>query len=104
MFQRVLATLAIAAVVSGCSATQLGNDQDRSHAGNTLHVTRIAPAVTRRPHAPRPPSIVRDVAYGARAEQRMDLYLPDQRVFRDDRPVIVWVHGGGWLQGTRADV
>ena len=43
-----------------------------------------------------------DVAYGAEPGQVLDIYLPDNE--RDDRAVVVLVHGGGWEQGGKADL
>jgi acetyl esterase/lipase len=44
-----------------------------------------------------------DVAYGSRPDQRLDLTLPDPQRFPGDRPVIVWLHAGGWEAGSRKD-
>ena len=51
-----------------------------------------------------------DVAYGEHALQKMDAYIQGQRIgepnyFEPDnnpRPTLVWIHGGGWLQGDKA--
>ncbi len=43
-----------------------------------------------------------DVAYGSDPQQRMDLYLPANR--NGETPTIFLVHGGGWSQGSRADM
>ena len=104
---RLILILAVATAVGGCVTTQLDNSHDRVSAELALRMPR-QPRPAADPPAirpvPRPPSIVRDVAYGPRPEQRLDLYLPDERAFGPDRPVIVWVHGGGWMNGSRADV
>ena len=44
-----------------------------------------------------------DLAYGARDDQLLDLYMPDPAAFPGPRPVIVWLHAGGWRHGTRQD-
>jgi acetyl esterase/lipase len=39
-----------------------------------------------------------DIAYGAHSAQVMDVYLPahDEQV-----PVIVYIHGGAWIKGSK---
>jgi acetyl esterase/lipase len=47
---------------------------------------------------------VRAVRYGPQPRQLLDLYLP-QRTDRTSRlPTIVWLHSGGWIAGSRANV
>ncbi len=52
-----------------------------------------------------PPDIVayRDLVYvpGGHERQKLDLYLPKDA--RTPLPVILWVHGGGWQNGTKAN-
>jgi len=43
--------------------------------------------------------ILRDVAYGTDAKQRMDIYLPAKA---DNAPVIFMVHGGAWRTGDKS--
>ncbi len=43
-----------------------------------------------------------DVAYGADALQKMDVYLPAGRS-RDSTKVMVLIHGGAWASGDKAD-
>jgi acetyl esterase/lipase len=45
-----------------------------------------------------------DVAYAATADSRqtLDLYLPKARPAGQRLPVIVFVHGGGWVGGSKA--
>jgi arylformamidase len=43
--------------------------------------------------------LLKDVAYGDAAEQRMDVYLP---AHAENAPVIFMVHGGGWRRGDKA--
>ncbi|WP_449255898.1 alpha/beta hydrolase [Bosea sp. (in: a-proteobacteria)] len=45
----------------------------------------------------------RDIAYGAGADERLDLYLPPDGA-RPGRPTLVWLHGGGFVGGDRQDV
>ncbi|RYY57187.1 MAG: alpha/beta hydrolase [Chitinophagaceae bacterium] len=43
-----------------------------------------------------------DVAYGSDLKQKLDLYLPAGRS-ADTTRVIVLIHGGGWVDGDKAD-
>jgi acetyl esterase/lipase len=45
---------------------------------------------------------VSGVAYGPLPEQRLDVHLPTAGA--GPFPVLVYVHGGGWIAGTRAEV
>lgn len=47
------------------------------------------------------PSAVRDVPYGEHARQRLDLYRPAAPPSERPRPVVVWIHGGGWRIGDK---
>lgn len=40
------------------------------------------------------------VAYGPDAQQSMDLYLPSEKTDQP-RPVVLWIHGGGWREGDK---
>lgn len=44
--------------------------------------------------------IQRDIAYGAAAAQRYDVYLP--ATAKPDAPILLMVHGGGWRRGDKA--
>jgi acetyl esterase/lipase len=51
-----------------------------------------------------------DVSYGEHLSQVFDLYLRGQRIGEPDyfsmdttpRPTLVWIHGGGWVAGDKA--
>ncbi|MBP6687249.1 MAG: alpha/beta hydrolase [Lacibacter sp.] len=43
-----------------------------------------------------------NVKYGADAKQAMDVYLPSGRSAAT--PVLILIHGGGWTEGSRADL
>ena len=47
--------------------------------------------------------VVRDLDYGGKSNPRqlLDLYLPEQMADKP-LPVIVWIHGGAWLGGSKA--
>jgi arylformamidase len=55
------------------------------------------------------PSVARDVAYVASKDpqQTLDIYVPDPATDRPDiyvktgRPIVVWIHGGGWAGGDK---
>ena len=55
------------------------------------------------PPAAAPPGVrvLRDLEYvpGGHERNRLDLYLPEKAA--GPRPVIVWVHGGGWTNGDK---
>lgn len=42
----------------------------------------------------------RDLAYGPDPQQRLDIYLPDTA--GPNRPVLLFIHGGGWNFGDKA--
>ena len=56
--------------------------------------TRLAPATV-------PPGVhaLRDIAYGADAHQRFDVYVPAAGTTH--APVVLMVHGGGWRRGDK---
>jgi acetyl esterase/lipase len=50
----------------------------------------------------------RDVAYvegpqAHRSKHRLDLLLPDPEKRRPGRPMLIWIHGGGWVMGDKDD-
>ncbi len=47
-------------------------------------------------------SVQRDVAYGTHPQQRVDVY-PAPADACGENPVVVWVHGGGWRRGDKAN-
>lgn len=48
------------------------------------------------------PEILRDLAYGTQAKQKLDLYLPTYRS-SDTTKLLIFIHGGGWTEGDKAD-
>jgi len=58
-------------------------------------------------HSGPSPRILRDVPYvpNAAPRQRLDLYVPRQppNMPRQPMPLMVWIHGGAWRAGTKAD-
>lgn len=47
--------------------------------------------------------IIQDVSYGESVQQSMDIYLPVGRT-RTSTNTIVVIHGGGWVEGDKADM
>ncbi|MCM3768070.1 alpha/beta hydrolase [Neobacillus niacini] len=43
----------------------------------------------------------KNMKYGSDVKQALDLYVPKNN---RDNPVIIYVHGGGWMRGDKADV
>ncbi len=57
-----------------------------------------------RPFALRSPGVVRqrDVAYGPHPQQKLDIYRAAAGA-RGDAPVLIQLHGGGWITGSKND-
>jgi len=55
------------------------------------------------PNVPEGTHILRDLAYvpNGHERQKLDLYLPAQNEGGGPLPLIVWVHGGAWLAGSK---
>ncbi len=58
------------------------------------------------------PTVRRDVYYTAaqQPQQTLDIFSPDSATDRPDtyikepgRPIVVWIHGGGWAAGDKSD-
>lgn len=73
---------------------QAGMDGDAERSGRADRGERQAP------EAPEGVKTIRDLAYvsGGDARQKLDLYLPKSD---GPLPLVIWVHGGGWRQGTK---
>jgi acetyl esterase/lipase len=85
-----------------------------SHAGNrrwqvlvvVATVVGVAPLPARAAESkPGQPNLIvhRDIEYvpGGHERQRLDLYLPKEADPSGQRPLLVWVHGGAWLGGSK---
>ena len=45
--------------------------------------------------------VARGVAYGAGPMQRVDIFRPRGLAAQAKAPIIIWIHGGGWENGSR---
>jgi acetyl esterase/lipase len=56
-----------------------------------------------RPADPANVTVLRDLEYvpGGHERQRLDLYLPKEADPSGKTPLIVWIHGGAWLGGSK---
>ncbi len=56
-------------------------------------------------HAPGGVTVHRDERYGEGPDARLDVFVPDDALRPGQRlPVIVWIHGGGWLGGAKEEL
>ena len=54
-------------------------------------------------HAQEVPSTLSDVPYlEAGRTEKLDLYLPERAPDDPPAPAVVWIHGGGWLSGSKS--
>ena len=57
------------------------------------------------PYVPRPApdvcAVERDMAYGPDARHRLDLFRPPRSEGSNTRPVVAFVHGGGFVRGDK---
>lgn len=82
---------------------------DLAEPGESVVVAKmpaLAAAAYGRPHMTLPPVPVfrlSDVPFlGSNRKEKLDLYLPDDSV-RTDRPAVVFIHGGGFTGGDKAE-
>jgi len=71
------------------SVSARANETDKPEAG-----TSRVPEVTR---------VLRDLEYipGGHERQKLDLYLPPKSEGSNALPLVVWVHGGAWMAGSK---
>jgi len=65
--------------------------------------SETAPAAKPRRPLPKGIRVIADLEYvaGGHARQKLDLYLPEKAI--GPLPVVLWVHGGGWRGGDKAN-
>jgi len=68
-----------------------------------LLVVGTVPAQPSRPDLSKV-DVLRDIEYvpGGHERQKLDLYVPKEADPDGKRPLIVWVHGGAWMAGSKA--
>jgi len=68
-----------------------------------LFITLVAFISTKTAAAAAPAQEQRDIAYVANghARQKLDLFTPEKS--DGPLPLIIWIHGGGWSAGSKAD-
>jgi acetyl esterase/lipase len=92
--QLVTLTAALLLLCQGCSHRHHPNHQNRENADTTPAIT--APVTSE-------PQIFKDLCYvpgGDSRTQSLDLYLPPIQGHRV--PLVVYIHGGGWAAGDKA--
>src|SRR4051812_25729948 len=86
-FSKILRPILVALIVLACWRSLPGSAQESR-------------AQKPQPSEPAGVTLLRDVAYvsNGHARQKLDLYLPGKGT---SRPLIVWIHGGGWENGSK---
>ena len=105
---RSLLLLLAAAAVSAADIAQL-HVFEMAKPGEIIEVAKIpalAAAAYGRPHMTAPPIPVfrlSDIPFlGANRKEKLDLYFPSGD-FRSNRPAVVFIHGGGFTGGDKAE-
>ena len=105
---RPLILLLAAAAVSAADTAKL-HIFEMAKPGESVEVAKIsalAAAAYGRPHVTMPPTPVfrlSDVPFlGAGRKEKLDLYFPSGD-FRSNRPAVVFIHGGGFTGGDKAE-
>lgn len=57
----------------------------------------------RKPQLPQGTKILKDIVYVEDGHQRhkLDLYLPANATAENPVPIVIWIHGGGWRNGSK---
>ena len=94
-----LMTLSICAVMnlSGCQNTQ---GSTKLIAGAFNLSTQVQKQFIDR-HAPENVIVQSNIQYLHNPDLSLDIYQPEQIAVLGDRPTVVWIHGGGWVSGSK---
>lgn len=65
-------------------------------------LTVILSSCKKEPVAPEE-QVIKDVSYGESVQQKMDIYLPEDRTSASTKTV-VFIHGGGWVEGDKSEM
>ena len=93
----VIMSLVLAFVLSGCQSTQ---NNSKIIAGAFNASTQIQKKFIDM-HAPKNVLVTENIQYSEQPKLRFDLYQPENIAEIGDRPVVVWIHGGGWISGSK---
>lgn len=90
-------TLLLSIVISGCQSTQK-NSKIIASVFNAS--TNIQKKLIDR-HAPENVIVTNNIEYMINPNLHLDIYQPENIADITPRPVIVWIHGGGWISGSK---
>jgi acetyl esterase/lipase len=83
--------------LAGCNSTQSGS---RLIASVFNTSTQIQKQFIDR-HAPKDVAVTNNIQYMQNPALHLDLYQPSGMENLAQRPVVVWIHGGGWISGSK---
>ena len=93
----VLMSLVLSLAISGCQSTQ---NNSKIIAGAFNASTNIQKKFIER-HAPENIIVTHNIEYMENPKLHFDLYQPENIAELGKRPVVVWIHGGGWISGSK---
>ena len=96
-FKFAVMSLVLSLAISGCQNTQ---NNSKIIAGAFNASTNIQKKFIER-HAPENIKVTRNIQYMETPSLHFDLYQPENIAELAKRPVVVWIHGGGWISGSK---